>query len=89
MTVVHWQAPDPAGDIARQAFRPDAAEPRVIHVRPELHRLIAAHVRAELEDRLRGGGALFAPSPRVWGVPLIVDDRLPIYPGFEIHRVRP
>jgi hypothetical protein len=36
MTTVHWAPPDICGDLIREALRADAAEPVVIHVRPEI-----------------------------------------------------
>jgi hypothetical protein len=81
--VLHWQPPDAAGDIAHQAWRPGAAAPRSIHVRPELHRRIAVQAREHRATCVSPGlGALC-------GVPLVVDDELPTFPGFEIHRVPP
>lgn len=71
--VAHWSPPDPAGDILRHAWLPGTAAPREIRVRPALHALIAAH----------------EPGPACFDVPLVVDDTLPDYPGYEIRRVDP
>ncbi len=79
-------APDVIGhdvlrDILSEAWRRGAAEPIAIHVRPEVHGVIA-------------GCALpttcpppLPVSPR--RVPLVVDDGIPPVPGFEIHRAAP
>lgn len=78
VTAVHWCAPDIPRDILAAAWSPDLPPPTAIHVRPELHaRMLAA-----------------VPSPRTGGesapsgpdVPLVVDDRIPVSPGYEIHR---
>ncbi|MGY1739587.1 MULTISPECIES: hypothetical protein [unclassified Blastococcus] len=76
MTSQHWSPPDTRGDILAAALRPGAAQPVAVHVRPE--------VRARL-------GAW--PPPPGSGLPegirLVVDDRLPRSPGYEVHRAAP
>jgi hypothetical protein len=65
MASIHWATPDIAGDILAEAVRPDAARPVSVHVRPELHHLVAG---------------------RWHGIPLVVDDAIPAFPGYEVHR---
>ena len=81
----HWGRPDPVGDILATAWSPAAAEPREIRVRPEVRRSILAELdpveRALVEER----GVLGSPV----AIPLVVDIRLPAFPGFEIVRARP
>ena len=81
----HWAPPDAAGDILALAWRPDAAPPREIRVRPELRDRMLAQMnpadRALAEER----GTIGRPP----GVPLVVDGSLPLFPGFEIVRARP
>ena len=72
MARTHWSAPDVAADILAEALRPDAAPPVAIHVRPE----IQARIRAQAGDA----------ADRLDGIPLVVDDRIPSDPGYEIHR---
>ena len=73
MARTHWSAPDIGADILAEALRPDAAPPVAIHVRPE----IEAHIRVQAGD---------AAADRLAGIPLVVDDRIPSDPGYEIHR---
>jgi hypothetical protein len=68
----HWAAPDIAGDILAIARRPGAAEPVEIRVRPE--------VRRDLQ------GAAGSPPADLDGIPLVVDEELPVFPGYEVHR---
>ena len=81
----HWGRPDPVGDILATAWSPAAAKPREIRVRPELGRCILAELdpveRALVEER----GLLGSPI----ALPVVVDARLPAFPGFEIARARP
>ena len=81
----HWGPPDPVGDILATAWSPAAAQPREIRVRPELRRCILAELdpvgRALVEER----GLLGSPI----AIPVVVDARLPAFPGFEIVRARP
>jgi thiamine monophosphate synthase len=85
MTVYHWTPPDALGDILRQAWRPDVAEPIAIHVRTTVqHRMLqqmTPAVRAACLER----GSIGQP----YGLPLVIDDRIPWFPGFEIHRKPP
>jgi hypothetical protein len=41
MARIHWTTPDVAGDILAEAARPDAPRPVSVHVRPEIHGLVA------------------------------------------------
>jgi hypothetical protein len=85
MTTTHWSPPDIRGDILAVALLAGAAEPVVVHVRPEVHARI-------------GPGPL-CPDPTVRdqraatgrpiSIPLVVDDQLPRTPGYEVHRVAP
>ena len=68
----HWAVPDIAGDILEIARRAGAAEPLEIRVRPEV-----------LQDL---GGQAGGPPADLDGIPLVVDDQLPSFPGFEVHR---
>jgi hypothetical protein len=83
MARTHWAPPDIGGDILAEAMRPDAAEPVAVHVRPEIHTLISGSAPA--------GRA--AGTPRAtgsWdGIRLVVDDGIPPFPGYEIHRCAP
>jgi hypothetical protein len=67
----HWAVPDIAGDILAIARRAGAAEPVEIRVRPEVHQDL--------------GGQAGGPAD-LDGIPLVVDDQLPSFPGFEVHR---
>ncbi len=82
---VHWAPPDIAGDILAIACRTGAAAPREIRVRPELRDRMLAQMsptdRRLVEQHGTIGGAA--------GVPLVVDEDLPLFPGFEIVRARP
>jgi hypothetical protein len=68
----HWASPDIAGDILAIARRVGAAEPVEIRVRPEVH------------QDLQGTAA--APPADLDGIPLVVDEELPAFPGYEVHR---
>ena len=82
---VHWRRPDPVGDILASAWSPAAAAPREIRVRPELYHRVLAELdpveRALLEERRLLGSPV--------AVALVVDARLPAFPGFEVVRARP
>jgi hypothetical protein len=81
----HWGRPDPVGDILGVAWNSAAAEPREIRVRPEVFERILAELdpdeRAVVEERRVLGSPI--------AVPIVVDDGLPSFPGFEIVRARP
>ena len=66
----HWSAPDVTGDILAAARQPGLPEATEIHVRPELAPLL-------VEPRASAEG----PPVRV-----VVDDAIPTFPGFEVHR---
>lgn len=81
MTATHWSPPDIWGDILSAAWRPDSGEPVAIHIRPELHARLVPH---------RPPAALPVPKDsleRLAHVPVVVDDTIPDFPGFEVHRV--
>lgn len=84
MTVQHWRAPDALGDVLDEAWRPDAAAPTAVHVRPEvLIRVLAGmtvHARAALLEH----GSIGHPP-----VLLVTDGTLPDHPGYEVHRTPP
>ncbi|MGY1683209.1 hypothetical protein [Geodermatophilus sp. SYSU D01176] len=74
---------DTPGDLLREAWRPGTAEPVAIHVRPEL----CARLLRSRRTRPRSCPAAGPFPPR--RIPLLVDDRIPAAPGFEVHRVPP
>lgn len=74
MSVVHWQPPDPLGDLYAQTWRADRADPTAVHLRPEVY------------ARLHAQRPNIVEPCHLWGLTLVVDERLPAYPGFEIHR---
>jgi hypothetical protein len=63
------------------AWRPDAAPPREIRARSEVRDRILAQLPPDQRARAVVGG----PA----GVPLVLDDELPAFPGFEVVRARP
>ena len=75
----HWAEADIAGDILAVARRVGAAEPVEIRIRPEVH------------DRLlrQAPGPHDRPLTTIGGIPLVVDEDLPGFPGYEIHRAPP
>jgi hypothetical protein len=75
MTTLHWSPPDIRGDILAVALEDGAAAPVVVHVRPEL---LARMGPQPLCPTGTAGDA---------GIPLVLDDRLPRAPGYEVHRV--
>lgn len=78
MTAVHWCAPDIPRDILDAAWSPELPPPTSIHVRPELHaRMTSAVPAPRAEDE---------PVRPELDVPLVVDDQIPLFPGYEIHR---
>lgn len=80
--VPHWAGPDVLGDILAAARRPGVADPVEIRIRPELH--------ARLVQQLSADGLLVHGAPaELDGVSLVVDPRLPLLPGYEIHRASP
>lgn len=75
---------DTPQDILSEAWRDGAAEPVSIHVRPELHaRLLAQRgctpLRVVPQDEVR-------PRARL---SVVIDEEIPIAPGYEIHRAPP
>lgn len=85
MTVVHWRSPNALADILAEAWRPDAAEPRAIHVRPEVAIRMAARMTAGERAVVLQRGTVGHPI----GVLLVIDGTLPDFPGYEIHRSQP
>ncbi len=80
----HWTAPRVIEDVLAAARQSGAAEPTEIHVRSELHtRMLqeaAAHdVPVRVNER--------RDITHLDGIPLVVDEALPAFPGYEIHRV--
>ena len=65
-------------DILSEALRPDAGTPVLIHLRPELHARIC-----------RCGPDATGRSEDPLGIPVVVDDDIPAFPGYEIHRSVP
>ena len=79
-TTAHWAAPHMIEDILATARRPGAAEPTEIHVRAALHaRLLREPDAPVVLDERQGISALD-------GIRLVVDEELPAFPGYEIHR---
>jgi hypothetical protein len=81
-------APSPivtTGDILAEAWRPGTAEPVAVHVRPEVLARLRAHT---IIDRSSGAWR-DGPRPPAARLPLVVDDRIPAAPGYEIHRASP
>ena len=79
-TTAHWAAPHFVEDLLATARRPGVAEPTEIHVRAGLHlRLLREPGAPVVVDERRGISALD-------GIRLVVDEDLPLYPGYEIHR---
>lgn len=77
----HWAEPDFVGDI-RAVARRAGPDPVEIRIRPELHhRLVRQMTAAGALD----GGSLTDLD----GVRLVVDEEIPVFPGYEIHRVPP
>ncbi|SFF15156.1 hypothetical protein SAMN05216574_109122 [Blastococcus tunisiensis] len=64
-------------DILDEAVRPDAGKPVLIRVRPEIHARMCRPARPGDEQ------------DAVLGIPLVVDDEIPPFPGYEIHRAVP
>lgn len=85
MTTLHWSPPDIRGDILAAALRSGAAEPVVVHVRPEVYARIGPHPLCSDPTTGRGRDATGQPIR----IPLVVDDHLPRAPGYEVHRVAP
>ena len=78
----HWVPPDILGDILAIAWRAGAAEPVEIRLRPELHERLMQQMP---DAAALGRGSL----TNVGGIPLVVDEDLPAFPGYEIHRTPP
>jgi hypothetical protein len=72
---------DAVRDLLAVAWAPGAAPPREIRVRPELLHRLVAQLGPDVADR----GAIGEPI----GVPVVVDPRLPLCPGFEVLRIAP
>ena len=79
-TAPHWAAPHMIEDILATARRPGVAEPTEIHVRAALHlRLLQEPGAPVVVDERLGISTLD-------GIRLVVDEELPAFPGYEIHR---
>ena len=77
-------SPHTLEDILAVARRPGAAAPREIHVRARIHdriveEAVALGTTVSVDER-RGISSLD-------GIPLVVDEDLPAFPGFEVHRL--
>lgn len=84
MTASHWSPPDTWGDILAAAWQPDAPAPVAIHVSPVLHaRLVPERDLPEVP------GAAARALDRQAGVPVVLDEEVPEFPGFEVHRAPP
>ena len=83
VTTAHWSPPDIAGDILATARQPGLTEPVAVHVRPELAALIADGRDGPTPTET---GDLVVRSA---GIPFVVDDEIPGFPGFEVHRAPP
>src|SRR5687768_18451728 len=81
----HWHPPDPVADILAAAWRPAAAEPREIRVRPELCQCILAELDPADRALVEEHGLLGSPL----AIPPVVDAALPALPGIELARARP
>jgi hypothetical protein len=81
----HWGPPDPLGDILAIAWRPGAAPPREIRVRPEVHERVLASMPPSDRALTEAHGTVGRPV----AVPLVVDPELPPFPGFEVVRALP
>jgi hypothetical protein len=75
---------DLSGDILSEAFRPGAAAPVAIHIRSELHARLPGQTSTTRRSPVEEGSAL-----RPTDIPLIIDDRIPTAPGYEVHRASP
>jgi hypothetical protein len=80
--VPHWAEPDFVGDIRAVARRAGGADPVEIRIRPELHDRLVRQMSAA--GKLDGGRLTDLD-----GVRLVVDEEIPVFPGYEIHRVPP
>ena len=78
----HWTPPDICSAIFSEATRSDAAEAVAIHVRPEIHALICRQAGAHADT---ASDCTCACT----GIRLVVDGRIPVSPGYEIHRAVP
>lgn len=82
VTVLHWSSPDIERDILAEAWRPEAGEPVSIHIRA------AVHARMLAEAHLRKAAAIgSADAGRPARLPFVIDDEIPVAPGYEVHRV--
>jgi hypothetical protein len=77
-------SPHTLEDILAVARRPGAAAPREIHVRARIHERM-------VEEAAAGGATVSVDEGRgigsLDGIPVVVDEELPAFPGFEVHRV--
>jgi hypothetical protein len=85
MTTQHWLPPDIRSDILAAAMRSDAAEPVAIHVRPEMLARMGTQPLGSDPTGATGSDTTNLPT----GILLVVDDRLPRTPGYEVYRVAP
>jgi hypothetical protein len=74
-----------SGDILAEAWRPGVAEPVAVHVRPEVLARLLVQPSSTSTPGPAGEGSL-RPLGRV---PVVIDDGIPMAPGYEIHRAPP
>jgi hypothetical protein len=79
-TAPHWAGPHLVDDLLATARRPGVAEPTEIHVRAALHLRLMHEPGAPVVVDERSGISTLD------GIRLVVDEELPAYPGYEIHR---
>lgn len=76
---------DVLGDVLSETWRPGAARPVAVHVRPEL----LARLPVELPRPGTGGTAGEGLAGALQDVPVVVDAEIPVTPGYEVHRAPP
>lgn len=76
---------DVFADVLSEAWRPGVAEPIAIHVRPE----VQARLVTESRPPQPSGSGTGSPAWPGVPIPLVIDDRIPTAPGYEVHRVPP
>jgi hypothetical protein len=76
-----WSSADFEADILSEAWRPGVGEPVTIHIRPALYARMRAATRSTCRQEGRCRGAAH--------IPIVIDDRIPSAPGYEIHRAVP
>jgi len=77
--IPHWVAPDMLGDILAIAREAGAASPVEIHMRLQVHDRLAKRAPDAT-------GAAPGTLSDLGGIPVVVDEGIPAFPGYEIHR---